>query len=99
MSKRIYSPNFHSQLTFAKGSGVPNIDVTTDMRMQLRAIAYFLGKKGMYAPIVKMFVAEGIKRFVDNLPPAKLKEYNEIMDNVRLQEIGMPGDQEQGEKP
>jgi len=55
-----------------------------DTVMRLTAIAYFRGQRGRYAEPLRDFVEAGIREFIAGLKPAERRQYEEILENLRI---------------
>ena len=63
-----------------------DISVPLEVRLQLLAIAYHMGAGGAYATPGRNFLAKGIRDYVANLKGQDIKDYHEILENVKLME-------------
>lgn len=51
---------------------------------QIKAIAYYRGDRGHYAPALRDFIDKGIRDFYEALSPKERARYDEILANVRV---------------
>ena len=59
------------------------ITISRAMRIELTAIAFHMGQKGMYSRPAKVFLQNGMDSYLAGLPPIKRAQYEEILFNVR----------------
>lgn len=69
-----------------------DVSVPEMVRIELIAIAYMMGSGGEYAVPARNFLMGGIRGFREKLDDKKVKEYQEILRNVMIQE-SIPLDQ------
>lgn len=60
--------------------------VKPEVRMQVIAIAYHLGTRGKHAAACRRLIQLGIKSYLDALTPKQRKEYDFILQRIRLLE-------------
>lgn len=53
------------------------------MRIEMVAIAYHLGKRGMYSLVSKAFIQQGIENYIAGLTPKNKEAYKEVYANVK----------------
>ena len=61
--------------------------VPEETRVQLMAIAYHMGARGQISTPVRNFVTQGIRAYMEGLQGRALKDFEEILANVRVQMI------------
>lgn len=54
---------------------------------ELMAIAYHMGARGQVSTPVRNFVIKGIHEYIDQLQGRSKKDFEEILENVRIQMI------------
>lgn len=49
----------------------------------LRAISYYRGEAGRYAPVAKEFLQVGIERWIESLAPSERRRFESILETVK----------------
>lgn len=63
-----------------------SVGVSTEMHQNMIALAYLQGHKGMYARVVRNILEKGIGEVLEALTPHQKADFDEILQNVKLQE-------------
>lgn len=63
-----------------------SLQVTEETRIKLIAIGYLLGSGGEYAAPARNLLHRAIEDFINNLDGRNAREFNEILQTVRLGE-------------
>lgn len=58
--------------------------LSREFRIQLAAISFHMGQKGMCSRPAKKFMAEGVARYLAALTPKERATYDEILKNVTM---------------
>ncbi len=61
-----------------------SIQVTDAMRRQLIAIGYMTGNGGEYATPARNLLHNAIREYMEKLTPRERKDFDEILENVKL---------------
>lgn len=58
--------------------------LSEEMGFQLKTIAFQMGLKGKYSKAMRNILATGIEAYLAKLSDKEKREYDQIMENVRL---------------
>ena len=63
------------------------ITLTTEDYIKVISMAYLLGRRGRYLRLARQWIDEAIQRHLDELSPEGRREFDEIVENVRIAKL------------